>query len=280
MEEKREILARTRNRIFLIKNRRGKSWQEVFAKCDKDQSGLLNYAELSNAVRDSLNIPECVIYNYELKILFEEIDADGSGEVSIEELLQYLTQGHKTPEQVAAKAQVRLQRVRKSLKTALQAVASNEMAMRKMFANLDKDGDSTISQNEFISFVRKKLALTSWDVSDTDIKDFFKHLDRDGGGVQVDEFIAFVRSNQLDRPNDATALPPTPHRHQMRGGVKMKTYKQRLLEDNLRSVSLPDLSRLPYTSSVVGLGRTCGPRGRNSLRMSAQMFFNNRKQFS
>merc|ERR1719409_1037387 len=89
-------------------------------KCDKDQSGYLYLRELTTAVRTILNVPEYGICDYELRTLFSEMDADRSGGVNIEELLNYLQQGFRTPEEIAARAQVRIQRVRKNLKTAFQ----------------------------------------------------------------------------------------------------------------------------------------------------------------
>lgn len=263
MEDRKEILARTRNRIFVVKSRRGKSWESVFDKCDKDQSGYLDYNELHSAVRSGLIIPEKVIQNYELRILFDEIDVDGSGGVSIEELLQYLQQGYRTPQEIAAKADVRIQRVRKNLKLAFSGISSNEMSIRKMFTKLDLDGDSSLSLYEFKKFVRTTLSMSTYEITNTDLEDFYKFLDTNGGGISVDELIAFVRNNRLDRPKSDSFLPAIQvgRSHQKRGGVRMKTYKQRLLEDSAigRSVSLPDLSRLPYTSSIVGLGRNARP---------------------
>lgn len=275
MEERKEVLARTRSRICSVKNRKGKSWEDVFDQCDKDNSGFLDYNELEGAVRKSLGISDNVIRNYELKMLFQEMDGDESGGVSIEEFLDYVQQGHRTPEQVAAQAKVRIQRARKYFRIAFQGLSGNAINMRKLFAKLDIDGDHCLSLFEFTNFVRTKLNLSFWIVNNSDLVEFFKHLDGNGNGsVSFDELFSFVKNNQL-QPKDFSFLPTIQQRDQVRGGCRMKTYKQRLLEDSVRSVSLPNLSRLPYTPSVVGLGRSAAPSGRNALRKSAQLFFNN-----
>lgn len=273
MESRDEVLARTRRRINAAKSRRGKSWQDVFGACDKDQSGYLDIHELIDAIRTQLNIPENTICGYELRVLFNEMDEDKSGALSIEEMLNYLEQGKRTPEEVAAKAQVRIQRVRKNLKTAFQSIASNESSIRKLFMKLDMDSDCTLSLYEFKNFVRMYLKLSFWDVCNTDIEDFYHYLDKDGNGINPDELITFVKSNNMDRPSnfsfiDGGTSPSGKKRH-----GKLKTHKQSLLEDSFRSTSLPNLSRLPYTASVVSLGRTHAPTGRNTLSMSARMFF-------
>lgn len=275
MEPKDEVLARTRRRINAAKSRQGKSWQDVFGKCDKDQSGYLDFNELSDAVRTGLNVPENAICGYELRTLFNEMDADRSGGVSIEELLNYLQQGFRTPEEIAARAQVRIQRVRKNLKTAFQTVTTNESGIRKLFQKLDMDGDCTLSQYEFKTFVRDHLKLSFWDLNNTDIEDFFKFLDRDGGGIAVEELITFVRSNSSERQHGGqfSFLDLQPDGQKKRLKTK-KTYKQTLLEDSFRSSSLPNLARLPYTSSIVGLGRTHAPMNRFACSAAARMFFN------
>lgn len=276
MESREEVLARTRRRINAAKSRKGMSWQDVFGKCDKDQSGFLDYTEFSEAVRSSLNVPENAICDYELRTLFNEMDADRSGGVNIEELLIYLAQGFRTPEEIAARAQVRIQRVRKNLKAAFQTVASNEMSIRKLFSQLDMDADCSLSLYEFRTFVRMNLKLSFWDISNTDIDDFYKFLDRDGRGISVDELITFVRQNNAERPKDFSfqdMKKDSSTDSLRRRQLKKKTYKQQLLEDSFRSTSTPNLSRLPYTPSVVSLGRNYAPTTRNVISMSAKMFF-------
>lgn len=277
MESKEEICARTRRRICAAKNRRAKSWQEVFAKCDKDQSGYLDLQEFTYAVRQALNVPENAICDYELRTLFNEMDADRSGGVNIEELMNFLTQGFRTPEEIQARAQVRIQRVRKNLKTAFQQLAHNEMTLRKHFQKLDFDGDQSLSMYEFKAFVRTDLKLNFWDICNTDIEDFFKFLDKDGGGaIDVEELLSFVRTTHGDRAKQYSFVGDTPSGQTSFTSMKKKTkktYKQLLLEDSFRSASLPNLSRLPYTSSVVSLGRETAPTNRSCLQLSAKMFF-------
>lgn len=277
MESRQEILARTRKRINAAKSRKSLTWQDVFGKCDKDGSGYLDMAELTDAVRNSLHCPENAICDYELRTLFTEMDSDKSGGVNMEELLNYLQQGYRTPEEIAARGQVRIQRVRKNLKTSFQSLASSESALRKLFQKLDMDSDCMLSLYEFKTFVRGTLKLSFWDVCNTDIEDFFRYLDKDGHGISVDELIAFVKSNHMDRPKEFSFIDLGKHSSleaAKKRQMKKKTYKQTLLEDSFRSTSLPNLSRMPYTPSVVSRGRAFAPTDRSTMSLSAQMFFN------
>jgi len=280
MEPRAEVLSRTRRRINAAKSRQGKTWENVFGKCDKDQSGYLDCSELTEAVRSCLNVPENAICDYELKTLFNEMDSDRSGGVNIEELLNYLSQGHRTPEEIQARAQVRIQRVRKNLKSSFQTMASNESSIRKLFSKVDMDSDSMLSYYEFKTFVRMNLKLSFWDVCNTDLEDFYKYLDKDGNGIMVEELIAFVKSNNMAKPTEFSFLELQGHQRPGEEGKKIpklrtkKTYKQTLLEDSYRSTSMPNLARCSVTPSIVSLGRTHAPRTRSALSMSAQMFFN------
>merc|ERR1712054_373647 len=97
-----------------------------------------------------------------------------------------------------------------------------------------------LSLYEFKAFVRMNLKLTFWDVCNTDIEDFYRYLDRNGGGISVDELIAFVRSNNHDRPKEFSFLDTKADEstlRRMRQLKKKKTYKQQLLEESLRPSS-------------------------------------------
>lgn len=255
MESREEVLNRTRRRINAAKARSNMSWKDVLAKCDKDNSGFLDYKELADAVRNQLNVPENAICQYELRTLFKAMDEDCSGGVNVEELLNYLAQGFRTPQEIAARAQVRIQRVRKNLKTAFQTIATNESNLRKLFSKLDMDSDASLSLYEFKTFVRMNLKLSFWDVNNTDIDEFYMYLDKNGQGISVDELMAFVKSNSGERPKEFSFLEGLAINPKDMRCKKKKTNKQTLLEDSFRSTSLPNLSRLPYTSTFVGMGR-------------------------
>merc|ERR1712048_1372316 len=103
------------------------------------------------------------------------------------------------------------------------------------------------------------LKLTFWDVNNTDVEDFYKYLDKNETGISVDDLITFVKNNHTDRPNQFSFMEMPSSPQSKKRLIKKKTYKQQLLEDSFRSTSLPNLSRLPYTSSVVSLGRNSAP---------------------
>jgi len=279
MESKQQVLARTRRKINAAKSRLQKSWEDVFGSCDKDKSGALDYREFEEGIRTMLNIPLNAICQYDLRTVFNEIDVDSSGGVNIEELLGYLTKGYRTPEEIASRAQVRIERVRRCLKMAFQTLATNDATLKKLFAKLDMDGDSSLSLYEFRTFVRMDLKLSFWDVNNTDAEEFYRNLDADNNNsVTVEELIAFVRTNNTARNKHFSFMtePLTPTGQNSRPSSrqsKRKTFKQTLLEESFRSASMPDLSQMRYTASVVSRGRERMPATRSSLSKDSQMFF-------
>lgn len=280
MDPKAQSLVLTRRKINAAKARLQKSWKDVFGTCDKDNSGTLDFPEFEEAVRKVLNINPNGLGQYELRTIFQEIDADRSGGVDIEELLNYLTKGPRTEEEIASRARMRIQRVRRALKMAFATLGTCDAALRRLFVKVDMDSDNTLSMYEFQSFVRMELKLSFWEVNNSDVDEFYKFMDKNSSGsITIDELLAFVKTNNTGRPNSAPngrveafsfAEPSRPSSAVVK---KKKTFKQTLLEDSFRSASLPDLSRMRYTASVVSQGRGVMPATRSSLAKDSQMFF-------
>merc|ERR1712167_299105 len=138
-------------------------------------------------------VPETTICNYELKLLFKKMDADGKGDlcergggVDLAELFEYLAHGARRPEDEAKRKIQRLQRVKKNLQIGFQKLSSKErgeMAIRKLFNRIDMDGEGKLSPFEFNFFVRNGLKLSRWDVMNDDLVNFYKFMDVDGDGL-------------------------------------------------------------------------------------------------
>jgi len=65
----------------------GSSWQNFFKDCDPDRSGLLDWDEFVTMCRTKLHLAD---RDNHLRILFERLDEDASGELSIEELIAFI----------------------------------------------------------------------------------------------------------------------------------------------------------------------------------------------
>jgi len=62
-------------------------WQSFFLSCDEDNSGFLDWDEFHHMCRDKLGMTE---RENHLKLLFEQLDTDDSGELTIGELIEFI----------------------------------------------------------------------------------------------------------------------------------------------------------------------------------------------
>lgn len=65
----------------------GRDWREFFRSCDDDQSGCMDWDEFYHMSLNRLHLTE---RQNHLKFLFEKLDRDDSGELSIEELIAFM----------------------------------------------------------------------------------------------------------------------------------------------------------------------------------------------
>lgn len=254
-----QTLCRVRRRLAAAGTRNGRAWEELFALCDRNRDGTLDYKELSHLVRQELKIPMQTVCDYELRVLFGAVDKDGSGNVDAAELIEYIQHGPRRPQDDAARSELRIQRVRRNMRLAFQAVGGSELDSRKIFSYMDMDSSNKLSMYEFESFVRNDLGLTRWDVQNASLQDFFAHLDRNGDGLDVNELLAFLRQAQKDKaalgPQSLYQAPRVPTLDR-----KRKTHRQKLHDSLHRSSSLPSLR--VHTSAFTNLGRERLPMSR------------------
>lgn len=62
-------------------------WRQFFRECDEDNSGNMDWLEFIHMCRNKLFLTD---RENHLKILFEKLDEDDSGELSIDELIEFL----------------------------------------------------------------------------------------------------------------------------------------------------------------------------------------------
>lgn len=135
--------------------------QEVFDDADEDRNGSLSYQEFYTALRQRSVAKRFKDLGLELddfKVLFQRIDADQDGEVTLAELANGL---------------VKLRRAMEGLDRAI-------VYLRRLFADADKDGSGTLSFDELHGILQSPivlLKLQSIGISTQDVDDVWAELE-------------------------------------------------------------------------------------------------------
>jgi len=266
LESTADILARVRRRINAAKVNSGKTWEEMFKLFDRNNSGTLDWSELRLGMRSILRIPTQTVCDYELKLLFNEMDQNGNSAIDVAELFEYVQHGHRRPEDENARYAQRIKRVQKNLQLAFSRVSSNEADVRRLFKKLDVDGSNRLSPYEFTVFVRMNLNLNRWDIMNADLQEFYNFLDKDRDGVDVHELLWYLR--RKDKDNDSLGAQRFYTPPDVPKATKKKTFRKQLEESiSLRhSNSMPALRLTPPFNS---LGRERKAATRAALSMSS-----------
>merc|ERR1719281_1111199 len=199
------ILARVRVRLNAAKSRRGLTWAQLFERCDDDGSGTLDFSELVIAVRKVLGVLEQTVNIHELKVLFKTLDTDGGGDIALSEFVGFLQHGPVDDKTAAYHKETKIRKVRKRLQDVFKRRAGNEYQIRLLFKKVDEDGEGTLDLSEFTYFIRVELKQTEADISTSDLKAFYKFLDEDGSGLEVEEVIQFVCGTG-EKPRDVASV--------------------------------------------------------------------------
>jgi Ca2+-binding EF-hand superfamily protein len=248
-----------RQKINCQKARLGLSWDEIFKACDADGSGDLSFKEFVKTIRTVLGLSERTVCVYDLRVLFDAVDVDKSGDLDKEELYAFLSKGQPTQADLVARGKKRFDRAWKAVTEAFGRMSDNESDIRFMFRKIDADGSGIISEDEFIRFVRSDLQVSKWLVKETDLGLFYKTLDTDGDGLEVEELIRHCVKEKDSRSVPKLAQSARPKLQ------TTPTYRQVLLKDCMGSYRLSiseSAPTIPSGASFLNLGRSRAPTSR------------------
>eukprot|EP00930_Biecheleria_cincta_P053663 TRINITY_DN3926_c0_g3_i1.p1 TRINITY_DN3926_c0_g3~~TRINITY_DN3926_c0_g3_i1.p1 ORF type:complete len:913 (-),score=190.66 TRINITY_DN3926_c0_g3_i1:266-3004(-) len=181
--------------VRLIKNLREMEMEEksdaiqtLFNQYDKDNSGDLSTKEICAILIDLDFQPRSLSEQGAMSQLIDEADADGSGQLNVQELL-FLVQ--RISERMV---QLRREEEYKSAK-ALNFTLGDINEFRRAFDSFDVSGDGYLSVSE----VWSALSILRWKVNDAKFARMMEEADEDGSG-QLDfiEFLTLLRKADCD----------------------------------------------------------------------------------
>ena len=201
-----------------------KAWANIFKKYDRDNSGEIDFKEFRSAVRKSARISASALSDRELQVLFDYVDADSSGELSIGEFNDWLdgkiskTRAKQDWKkgisavislnkfsaagtaflQLSPEEQEDMMLLKKKLRAASYTAGGEDWHM--LFKQYDRDNSGDLDYEEFTSAVRKdaKIPPDGPDgMSDKELRKLFRQVDVDGGGsVEVEELIDWLKGSE------------------------------------------------------------------------------------
>jgi len=153
----------------------GQDWQRVLLQQDRDGSGQISLHEFRAMCRTTLRLQEP---ERNLQVVFGCLDAANSGEISLQELVAFISDPAS--------------RMRSRLRRAVQATGAS---LQKLVEEHGSEHDGQISFSEFRRLCHKKLKLPE---TDYHLAVVFRHVDaHHSGAVPVRELAAWVEGRRL-----------------------------------------------------------------------------------
>mmetsp|Transcript_41810 Transcript_41810/g.89101 ORF Transcript_41810/g.89101 Transcript_41810/m.89101 type:complete len:1075 (-) Transcript_41810:69-3293(-) len=235
------------------------NWTRFFKDVDSDGSGKITLEELDAAVRNRL---KASVSRYELRVLFQRVDTNGSGLATMQEFakLLYRTDLATWPDISGPD----LERILRKLLSAAQRWHNAGGNWFKIFKAVDAEGSGYIAYDELVKYVRAAtgLQLRAEHMADKDLLGFWKALDATGKmDVSVHQFMSFMR-----RCTSGVAIDGVHSLHKLTSYAKAK----RGLDDGGRDIAAeiakaPNLDEAALTSVskrlAVALGAWLAKRG-------------------
>lgn len=170
--------------------------QNVLKRYDKDGSGRLEYAKVTDALRCALRIPPSIISDSEVAVMCAALDAENCGVVTVTQLLAYVSSSESSLRHHARRAPPLdtfvLEKVRSTLKSAAYTGHSGRQ-LDVLFSRFDRDGSGSLCDHEVRRALRRTLRIPPSVISDLEISSLCVVLDADKSGtVSICELVSFV----------------------------------------------------------------------------------------
>jgi Ca2+-binding EF-hand superfamily protein len=159
----------------------GTNWEKLFREQDKDRSGQICWSEFYSMCRRVLKVTESEDH---LNRVFKSLDIDGSGDVELEEFIQFVNDP--------------VERMRNRIRQALEGVGA-----KQLFLKHDADCTGQLGWDEFLRMCRGDLKLLD---SEAHLRMAFRAVDNDDSGqVSLSELVGFLYLPR-DKPAIATEV--------------------------------------------------------------------------
>ena len=184
-------------KIFAVASEQGATVEDIFSELDADGDGDMTAEELLQGLR-SINFKD--ITESDASKVIEMFDKDGDKKASMKEFVEYFS--GRVDQVLAERANRKLCQ---KFRDILQAAVAKGLSVESLFAHFDHDGGSSITAAELQAGLSKIPQLKG--LKPKEIEALVRILDADGSGdVSLEEFRAFVTvSSATGSANNAVA---------------------------------------------------------------------------
>jgi len=204
----------------------GRQLDVLFGRFDRDGSGQLDEDEVRRALRRTLKIPPSVVTDPEISALCTMLDSDGSGTVSIAEIVDFLNADVNAPrlEEEYDKKKATLDQLNAALKELVADQRSKTAAWKiddscskvtpvkglelDSLPVLSKGGEQSPKRKKpleprVVERVRGKMSKAAYGSGGRDLQEVFGRFDKDGSGQLEDAELRRAIRFTLKIPNYA-----------------------------------------------------------------------------
>eukprot|EP00434_Breviolum_minutum_P001757 symbB.v1.2.001554.t2/scaffold70.1/size352959/4 len=174
-----------------------KFWKTVFDRYDTDNSGALDFDEITEVVRSDLKIAERTLTKVELRDFYSHLDENDDQVVDWHEWLSFVSQGKLRDTRPIDQV---LSEVGRAVRTALRRLGLRPNQVEDRIKALPEATDA-IDQFAFFRLFRKGLQINRQDCSDDNLKRTFASIADGAVYLRLQSILDFLQVSCLAKTN-------------------------------------------------------------------------------
>jgi Ca2+-binding EF-hand superfamily protein len=180
--------------IFAIATQKGLSIKDIFTELDADGSGALSADELQAGLKKIGTFGE--ISSDDAAAVVKRFDSDGDHKVSTEEFVKFFAERIRRTVRDRGRKLTDRKPVVKQFREVMMLVQAKGLSARELFGHIDKDKGGSISADEFLQVLTRLPQFK--DLSQSGLHEIFDLIDIDGsGGISLFEFEQFLSDSSV-----------------------------------------------------------------------------------
>lgn len=180
-----------------------KFWKTVFDRYDVDNSGALDFEEITEVVRNDLKIAERTLTKVELRDFYSHLDENDDQVVDWHEWLSFVSQGklrdNRPIDQVMAE-------VGRAVRTSLRRLGLKPCQVED---RVRAEASDTVDQVGFFRIFRKGLRINRQDCSDDNLKRTFASIADGALHMRLQPILDFLQISCLAKTNKEIGMGTT-----------------------------------------------------------------------